>query len=841
MKKVSPLLIALALSTASYGQVSLSGSVSVSGQVAINTNSSPPPPPPCTITTTSEPDGVVGSPYPANSLATANCTLPVSYTTPSTVPGLTMNSAGVWSGTPTTAGNYSVTFNGTDSGTPAQHPTATLIIQITASSPTADNRYCNTNETTNFSPGNDGPATLPTACNRTDLVNTPATGGTVTATAGSMSSLQSVVNAAACGTTVVIPTFTSPGVPATYTGTLTVSNVCTGANWLIIETDQVANLPAEGSRATPAWIGIASLPGRYAYAQPPGGAAVYEPTILPTGTNSAIKFVGASHVRVIGIHATTPKGQQVQNAIVSMGGSDHIILDRSLVNGGNSPTGQSTDTIQVGVRSDGTFNTFIDGSIWDIHCVLGQLCQDNYAIFGGGVSTSTNGPIKAVNDYLEAAGQCFLDGGGGSGASTQALTDIEFRRNHCFKPLFWYTVEPGFFGTTFDVKNCFELKNANRVLFEGNWCENEWEGQSDQFGTMMLLGAKNQASGWNGTANTDNAGNVTWVSGSQHFSANQVSPNCGIPNSCKMIINGSVYHVTTFTDSTHVTVTPATPAQSVVSYTAYLPGLNPNALVQNVTVRDSLFSHASRCIAMFEVASDGGDLAQPTSNISVHDDVCEDISTFWVNAAGGCCFWAWGIQIQNAFASPRNMHDITINHVDVLAFQNAFTYHGGNGGPAFGGGFQSAQGGEVPNLIIENSLGTAGLTGSKSACTGSTGVGDSVLFRMQCYDTLNGVALGTYCFDHNMLSTTTQGSAPNNGVTSVSPYPGTSDSPGCGYTRTGTTLLSSFASFQFVNLNGASGGDYHLQSSSPGHLAASDGKDIGADINALNSAIAGIK
>jgi hypothetical protein len=48
------------------------------------------------------------------------------------------------------------------------------------------------------------------------------------------------------------------------------------------------------------------------------------------------------------------------------------------------------------------------------------------------------------------------------------------------------------------------------------------------------------------------------------------------------------------------------------------------------------------------------------------------------------------------------------------------------------------------------------------------------------------------------------------------------------------------AAVQFVNYNNGNGGDYQLQSSSPYKNAGSDGKDLGADIAALEAAIAGV-
>jgi hypothetical protein len=44
------------------------------------------------------------------------------------------------------------------------------------------------------------------------------------------------------------------------------------------------------------------------------------------------------------------------------------------------------------------------------------------------------------------------------------------------------------------VKNSGEFKNGIRAIFEGNWCENSWLGQSDQDGFCLIYGAKNQNS-----------------------------------------------------------------------------------------------------------------------------------------------------------------------------------------------------------------------------------------------------------------------------------------------------------------------------------------------------------
>ena len=62
-------------------------------------------------------------------------------------------------------------------------------------------------------------------------------------------------------------------------------------------------------------------------------------------------------------------------------------------------------------------------------------------------------------------------------------------------------------------------------------------------------------------------------------------------------------------------------------------------------------------------------------------------------------------------------------------------------------------------------------------------------------------------------------------------------SPVCSTKRAGNAFPASAAAAQFVNYNNANGGDYHLL---PRALTGSDGKDLGADINAVQAAIAGV-
>jgi hypothetical protein len=64
---------------------------------------------------------------------------------------------------------------------------------------------------------------------------------------------------------------------------------------------------------------------------------------------------------------------------------------------------------------------------------------------------------------------------------------------------------------------------------------------------------------------------------------------------------------------------------------------------------------------------------------------------------------------------------------------------------------------------------------------------------------------------------------------------------GSGVWPAGNYLPATPAGVQFVNYNNANGGNYTLLSTSPYHNAATDGKDLGADITAVNSHTSGVQ
>jgi predicted outer membrane repeat protein len=111
------------------------------------------------------------------------------------------------------------------------------------------------------------------------------------------------------------------------------------------------------------------------------------------------------------------------------------------------------------------------------------------------------GPFRIENNYLEAATENVMFGGADPTIRDLVPADIVLRRNHFKKPLSWreHLSAPGKSG--WSVKNLFELKNARRVLIDGNLFEYSWGGFA------ILFTVRNQ----NGSAPWSTVEDVTFV------------------------------------------------------------------------------------------------------------------------------------------------------------------------------------------------------------------------------------------------------------------------------------------------------------------------------------------
>ena len=421
------------------------------------------------ITTTNLPQGQQGNTYSEVFAATGG-TMPYSWSiSAGTAPaGTAMHANGDLAGMPTAAGTYTFTVTVTD-----------------ANSQTASGNF----SATVLAGGNfDGPAELPRVTVPSAMSDTPAPGSVITVNAGG--NLQTALTNAHCGDVIELQA------GATFTGRFTVpAKNCDNSHWIIVRTSAPDSaLPAEGQRATPCYAGVASLPGRpqYPCANP---SKVMAKVQMPqaTGDGPLLFAPGANYYRLLGLEITRPAGIWGSAHLIMISGTggtvDHFVVDRSWLHG------NLQDEARTGVSLNGmSYAAVVDSYFNDFHCISGTgTCTDAHAI-GGGVGKTQDGPFKIQNNFLEASGEAVLFGGG-SGISSP--TDIQVLNNHFFKPWQWMPGNPNFIGGPdghpFIVKNHFELKNAVRVLVEGNLMENTWGGFS-QAGFGILLTPRNQYS-----------------------------------------------------------------------------------------------------------------------------------------------------------------------------------------------------------------------------------------------------------------------------------------------------------------------------------------------------------
>lgn len=280
------------------------------------------------------------------------------------------------------------------------------------------------------------------------ILASPATAGSIRVPSGG--DLQAAIDAALPGDELLLTA------GAIYVGNFRLPATGGGA-FITIRTDSPL-LPPAGVRVTPADAGqMAKLKS-------------------PNASPALATADGAHHwrIRQIEFQATSggagdiiALGSGAQTDAVQM--PRDIVLDQVYVHG-DPIAGQKR-----GIALNSGYTEILNSYIADIKAVG----IDSQAICGWNGS----GPYLIENNYLEAAGENVMFGGADPAIWNLVPSDITLRRNVLSKPAAWR-------GSNWSVKNLFELKNARRVLVEGNVLENIW--RAGQAGFAVQFTPRNQ-------------------------------------------------------------------------------------------------------------------------------------------------------------------------------------------------------------------------------------------------------------------------------------------------------------------------------------------------------------
>ena len=160
----------------------------------------------------------------------------------------------------------------------------------------------------------------------------------------------------------------------------------------------------------------------------------------------------------------------------------HIVIDRCYVHGDR----------RLGARRGIAMNSRDTAVVHSYLSDFKEVGADSQAIAGW----NGTGPFMIADNYLEAAGENVLFGGADPAIPDLVPEDIEVLRNHMAKPLAWRSGAREFEGVAWTVKNLFELKNARRVLVDGNVFEYNWPHAQNGFAILFTVRNQDGDSPW---------------------------------------------------------------------------------------------------------------------------------------------------------------------------------------------------------------------------------------------------------------------------------------------------------------------------------------------------------
>jgi hypothetical protein len=296
--------------------------------------------------------------------------------------------------------------------------------------------------------------------------------------ANSAQDFQAALNSAIPGDTIELEA------GATYVGNFTLPKKSSAlAEWIVIRTSAPDSaIPPKGVRVDPEL------------------ARSFPKIVSPNGDPAISTALGAHHYRFIGIEVTLAPEVSKNYGLIAFGNSSinslenlphDLIVDRCYIHG------NANADLFRGIILNCARGSVFDSYISECH-VQGFDAQ-------GIVGWNGSGPFNITNNYLEASGENIMFGGADPKIPDLVPSDIVFRGNTCAKPLSWKADDPAYAGKHWSIKNLFELKNARRVLVEGNIFENNWV--DAQAGIGILFTVRNQE----GTAPWSTVEDVTFI------------------------------------------------------------------------------------------------------------------------------------------------------------------------------------------------------------------------------------------------------------------------------------------------------------------------------------------
>jgi hypothetical protein len=251
--------------------------------------------------------------------------------------------------------------------------------------------------------------------------------------------LQGAIDASKLGDTIVL----QPG--ATFTGPFTLPDKGPGkgtdADYITIRIADLSLISPDGERINP---------------KVHGGDL---PKIVAPAQQTAIRTAArAHHYRFVGIEFSPAAKASYLYNLIDLGESNyrsqsefphHLIFDRCYVHSGGlnkARRGFALNSMETSV-----INSHVSGFAGD--------GDETQAIAGW----NGPGPFHIINNYLEAGAEVILFGGADPSIPNLVPSDIEIRRNYLYRPPEW--------AGKVTMKGSFELKNARRVVVDGNVIE----------------------------------------------------------------------------------------------------------------------------------------------------------------------------------------------------------------------------------------------------------------------------------------------------------------------------------------------------------------------------------